>query len=77
MDQRTPTARAEREGVEATFVHTDLFEWETPDRRTRKQLLDLFSPELIELDYEQELMTELTLPIGPTVLGQGFLFQRV
>lgn len=47
-----------------------------PARRTRAQIVELFSPELKELDYEQELMTGIPFPIGPTVQGQGFWFRR-
>jgi len=48
-----------------------------PARRTRKEIVDSFSPELRELKYEHELMKGIPLPIGPTVQGQGFWFQRV
>jgi SAM-dependent methyltransferase len=47
-----------------------------PARRTRREIVDFFSPELVEHKYEQELMTEIALPIGPTVQGQGFWFRR-
>jgi SAM-dependent methyltransferase len=48
-----------------------------PARRTRGEIVDFFSPELNELKYETELMTGIPLPIGPTVLGQGFWFRRL
>ena len=47
-----------------------------PARKTRRELLCFFSPELTELDYEQELMTGIPFPIGPTVQGQCLWFQR-
>ena len=47
-----------------------------PARRTRKTLVDLFAPELLELDYEQEVIDGIDLPIGPSALGQAFWFRR-
>lgn len=47
-----------------------------PARRTRREIADFFSPELVEHKYEQELMTGIPFPIGPTVQGQGFWFRR-
>lgn len=47
-----------------------------PARRTRREIVGLFAPELSELEFEEELMTGIGLPIGPTVLGQGFRFRR-
>lgn len=47
-----------------------------PTRRTRKHIVELFTPELKELDYEQVTLREVPLPIGPSVQGQGFWFRR-
>jgi SAM-dependent methyltransferase len=47
-----------------------------PARRTRREIVDFFAPEVKELKYEQELMTGIPFPIGPTVQGQGFWFRR-
>jgi SAM-dependent methyltransferase len=60
------------------FGKRGFFDWRPvgPARRTRRDLVDFFSPELKELKHEQELMRGIPLPIGPTVQGQGFWFQR-
>jgi SAM-dependent methyltransferase len=60
------------------FGKRGLLDWRPvgPARRTRQDLVDFFAPELREHKYEQELLTGIALPIGPTVLGQGFWFQR-
>ncbi len=47
-----------------------------PKRRSRKQLIRCFSPEFQEQGYEQEILTGIDLPIGPSALGQCFWFQR-
>ncbi len=47
-----------------------------PARRTRREIVDFFAPALTEYKYEQQLMTGIPLPIGPTVQGQGFWFRR-
>lgn len=47
-----------------------------PARRTRREIVAFFSPELKEFKYEHEVMTGIP-PIGPTVQGQGFWFRRV
>lgn len=48
-----------------------------PRRRSREQIEKLFSPELKGVHYEQQLMTDIPRPFGPTILGMGFWFQRV
>jgi SAM-dependent methyltransferase len=54
------------------------FDWRPvgPRRRTRAALLRLFSPELNEKDCTEEVLSGIPLPIGPSVLGQCFWFQR-
>lgn len=47
-----------------------------PRRRTRRQILELLSPELKEIQCEQELITGVAKPFGPTVMGMGFWFKR-
>jgi len=47
-----------------------------PRRRTRRELVDLFAPELHEHAHHEELMTGIPLPFGPTVLGLGIWFKR-
>lgn len=60
------------------FGRRHLLDWRPigPRRRTRQEIVRLFSPELREKAYEHELMTKIALPIGPSVLGQSFWFQR-
>lgn len=48
-----------------------------PRRRTHGQILKLLSPELKEIQYEQELMTGIPMPFGPTVMGLGFWFKKI
>jgi cyclopropane fatty-acyl-phospholipid synthase-like methyltransferase len=54
------------------------FDWRPvgPRRRTRYDLIRFFAPELEEKAHTQELLAGVPLPIGPTVLGQCFWFQR-
>jgi SAM-dependent methyltransferase len=47
-----------------------------PRRRTRRQLVELFAPELRERAHVEEMMTGVPLPFGPTVLGLGIWFER-
>jgi SAM-dependent methyltransferase len=47
-----------------------------PRRRSREQIEKLFSPELQEIQYEQQLMTNVPRPFGPTVLVMAFWFRR-
>jgi SAM-dependent methyltransferase len=60
------------------FGKRSFFDWRPvgPRRKTRAQIEDFFSPELKAIDYEEQIMTGIALPIGPTVLGMGFWFQR-
>ncbi len=60
------------------FGKRGLLDWRPvgPARKTRREIVDFFSPELTEYKYETELMTGIPLPIGPTVQGQGFWFRR-
>lgn len=64
--------------VLAHFGKKHTFDWRPvgPKRRTREQLIGLFSPEMREKAYEQELMTGIPFPIGPTIMTQSFWFQR-
>jgi SAM-dependent methyltransferase len=59
------------------FGKRGFFDWRPvgPTRRTRREIVDFFSPELTEHKYEQQLLTGIALPIGPTVQGQGFWFR--
>jgi SAM-dependent methyltransferase len=54
------------------------FDWRPmgPRRRSRRELVELFSPFLREQAQEEELMTGIPLPFGPTVLGIGIWFKR-
>jgi SAM-dependent methyltransferase len=56
-----------------------LWDWRPvgPRRRTRKALASFFSPEFREEFHEQEILTNVPLPIGPSVLGQCFWFKRL
>ena len=47
-----------------------------PHRRYRKTLVEFAGPEFEEVDYSSELMKNIPLPFGPTVLGQSFWFVR-
>ncbi|HSF16088.1 MAG TPA: class I SAM-dependent methyltransferase [Vicinamibacteria bacterium] len=60
------------------FGKRHIFDWRPigPKRRTRKQIVEFFAPELEELKYEQQLLTGIPFPIGRTVQGQGFWFRR-
>ncbi len=42
-----------------------------PRRRSKRELVELFAPELREHAAVEELMTNVPLPFGPTVLGLG------
>ncbi|NNE66477.1 MAG: class I SAM-dependent methyltransferase [Pyrinomonadaceae bacterium] len=54
------------------------FDWRPigPNRRTRKKLVSFFGPEFEEKDYSSELMENIPLPFGPSVVGQSFWFVR-
>jgi SAM-dependent methyltransferase len=60
------------------FGRRSVLDWRPvgPRRRTRRQIVEFFSHELKEIDFEQEVITGVPFPIGPTVLGQGFWFRR-
>jgi SAM-dependent methyltransferase len=62
----------------AHFGKKHFFDWRPvgPRRRTRPRLVSFLSPELKEKAYQCEVMTGIPLPIGPSVLGQCFWFQR-
>jgi SAM-dependent methyltransferase len=47
-----------------------------PRRRTRRALVDLFAPELEEHACVEELMTNIPMPFGPSVLGVGLWLER-
>jgi SAM-dependent methyltransferase len=48
-----------------------------PRRRSRAKIESLLTPELKEVHYQQDLMTGVPMPFGPTVLGMGFWFKKV
>ncbi len=54
------------------------FDWRPvgPHRRTRETLVNLLAPEFEEKDYACELMENIPLPFGPSVIGQSFWFVR-
>ena len=56
------------------FGRRGVFDWRPigPRRRTREELVRIFSPELKEAEYTKEIISGVALPIGPTVLGQSF-----
>jgi hypothetical protein len=60
------------------FGKRGFFDWRPvgPARKTRQEIVDLFSPDLREHKYAQVLLTGIALPIGPTVQGQDFWFKR-
>jgi SAM-dependent methyltransferase len=62
----------------AHFGKRHVFDWRPigPRRRPREALVRLFAPEIQERAYDTKIMTGIPLPIGPTVLGQCFWFQR-
>jgi SAM-dependent methyltransferase len=64
--------------VLAHFGRRHFLDWRPvgPRRRTRPELVGLFSPELREKAYQHEIETGIPLPIGPSVLTQSFWFQR-
>lgn len=47
-----------------------------PRRRTRRELAELFAPELLEHAHVDQLMTNVPLPFGPSVLGVGIWFKH-
>jgi SAM-dependent methyltransferase len=47
-----------------------------PRRRTRNDLVRFFSPELDARACTEEILAGVPLPIGPSILGQCFWFQR-
>jgi SAM-dependent methyltransferase len=47
-----------------------------PRRRSRQELVELFAPRLREHTHHEELMTDIPLPFGPSVLGVGIWFKR-
>jgi cyclopropane fatty-acyl-phospholipid synthase-like methyltransferase len=47
-----------------------------PRRRTRNDLVRFLVPELEEKAHTEEVLLKIPLPIGPSVLGQCFWFQR-
>jgi SAM-dependent methyltransferase len=47
-----------------------------PRRRTKRELVELFAPELREHAAALELMKDVPLPFGPTVLGLGLWLKR-
>lgn len=46
-----------------------------PRRRSRRELVELFAPELVEHAHEETLMTGIPLPFGPSVLGVSLWFK--
>jgi SAM-dependent methyltransferase len=47
-----------------------------PRRRSRQELVELFAPTLRAHAHHEELMTDIPLPFGPSVLGVGIWFKR-
>ena len=47
-----------------------------PRRRSRRALVELFAPELVEHAHHEELMRDVPMPFGPTVLGVGLWMKR-
>lgn len=47
-----------------------------PRRRTADELATLFAPELALVARHEELMTDVPLPFGPSVLGVGMRFRH-
>jgi SAM-dependent methyltransferase len=47
-----------------------------PRRRSRAQIERLLGPELEIVDYEEQLMTDVPMPFGPTVKAMGFWLRR-
>ena len=54
------------------------FDWRPigPNRRTREKIVAFLAPEFEEKDYSKEVMENIPLPFGPTVVGQSFWFVR-
>jgi hypothetical protein len=47
-----------------------------PRRRTTNALVALFAPELVEVARHEELLTDIPLPFGPSVLDVAIRFRR-
>ncbi|HEY8074721.1 MAG TPA: class I SAM-dependent methyltransferase [Labilithrix sp.] len=47
-----------------------------PRRRAADDLATLFAPELVELARHEELMTNVPLPFGPSILGVAMRFRH-
>lgn len=54
------------------------FDWRPigPRRRTRRALVERFAPELVERAHAEELMTNVPMPFGPSVLGIELWLER-
>lgn len=54
------------------------FDWRPigPRRRTRRELVERFAPELAPRAHVEELMTKVPMPFGPSVLGIGLWLER-
>jgi SAM-dependent methyltransferase len=54
-----------------------LFDWRPmgPRRRAANHLATLFAPELVEIARHEELMTDIPLPFGPSVLAVAMRFR--
>jgi SAM-dependent methyltransferase len=54
------------------------FDWRPigPRRRAADDLAALFAPELVDIARHEELMTDIPLPFGPSILGVAMRFRR-
>jgi SAM-dependent methyltransferase len=70
-----------KQGTDLVLAHwgkKGRFDWRPvgPHRRTREKLGEFFGPEFEEKDYSSQLMENIPLPFGPSVVGQSFWFVR-
>lgn len=60
------------------FGKRNFLDWRPvgPRRRTRNELARFLSPELTNIEYEQEIQTGIPIPIGPSVQLQDIWFKK-
>jgi len=60
------------------FGRRNFFDWRPmgPIRRSKENLTKLFEPELVLRDYEARVLSNVPMPIGPTVQLQSLWFKR-
>ena len=60
------------------FGRRSFFDWRPvgPIRRSKETLQQLFGPDLVLIDYDAHVQTNVPLPIGPTVQLQSLWFKR-